>query len=137
MLLVGIDWAEAEHAACLLPPDGAPMRRLAVPHTPAGIRQLQDALAAAEPDAAAVLVAIERPDGLRVDALLTAGYTVYALTPQGGRALSRPHPPQWCPDGTGGRRAARPHPAHRPRPPSAAAPQQPAGRGDPGARPPG
>ena len=82
MLLVGIDWAEAEHAACLLTPDGVPIRRLAVSHTPAGIRRLRDAIAAVEPDAAAVLVAIERPDGLLVEALLTAGYTVYALNPK-------------------------------------------------------
>lgn len=82
MLLVGIDWAEAQHAACLLAADGAVMRRLPVPHTPAGLRRLQTAIAEAEPDPAAVLVALERPDGLLVDALLTAGYTVYALNPK-------------------------------------------------------
>jgi transposase len=82
MLLVGIDWAEAEHAACLLAPDGAVLRRLPVPHTPAGLRRLQMAIAEAQPDPAAVLVALERPDGLLVDALLTAGYTVYALNPK-------------------------------------------------------
>lgn len=82
MLLVGIDWAEAQHAACLLGPDGVVVRRLLVPHQPAGVRQLQEAIQTCEPDASAVLVAIERPDGLLVEALLTASYTVYALNPK-------------------------------------------------------
>lgn len=82
MLLVGIDWAEAEHAVCLVAPDGTVLRRLAVPPTPAGVRQLRDHIAAVEVDAAAVLVAIERPDGLLVEALLAAGYVIYALNPK-------------------------------------------------------
>lgn len=82
MLLVGIDWAEAEHAACLLAPDGTVRQRLRIPHTPAGMRTLQEAIADAEASAAAVCVAIERPDGLLVAALLTAGYDVYALNPK-------------------------------------------------------
>ena len=32
MLFVGVDWASAEHAACVLRPDGAVARRLTVPH---------------------------------------------------------------------------------------------------------
>jgi transposase len=82
MLLVGIDWAEAQHAACLVAPDGRVLRRLTIPHTPAGVCELQDHIAAVEADAAAVLVAIERPDGLLVEAVLAAGYTVYALNPK-------------------------------------------------------
>ena len=66
MLLVGIDWAEAEHAACLLDPGGGVVRRLRVPHTAAGLRRLREAIAAAEPDAGAVLVALERAHGLLV-----------------------------------------------------------------------
>jgi len=82
MLLVGIDWAETQHAACLLMPTGTALQRLPVPHTPAGLRHLQEVIAEAEPDPVAVLVAIERPDGLLVEALLAAGYTVYALNPK-------------------------------------------------------
>jgi hypothetical protein len=40
MLLVGVDWAESEHAACLLDAAGAVLRRLKVPHTVAGLRRL-------------------------------------------------------------------------------------------------
>lgn len=82
MLLVGIDWAEAQHAARLLAPDGAIVRRLPVPHSPAGFRRLPAVIAEAEPDSSAVLVALEHPDGLLVDALLAANYTVYALNPK-------------------------------------------------------
>ena len=79
MLLVGVDWAEAEHAACLLDPVGGVQQRLKIPHSPAGLRRLQAAIAEHEPNAAEVLVAIERPAGLLVDTLLEAGYRVDAL----------------------------------------------------------
>jgi hypothetical protein len=82
MLYVGVDWAEAEHAACLLDAAGAVVRRLTIPHRPAGLARLRAAIAAVAPEPAAVLVAIERPDGLLVDGLLAAGYVVYALTPK-------------------------------------------------------
>jgi transposase len=81
MLLVGVDWAEARHAACLVDAAGRVVRRLTIPHSAAGLARLHAAIAAeAEPDA--VLVATERPDGLLVGALLGAGYTVYALNPK-------------------------------------------------------
>jgi transposase len=82
MLFVGVDWAEAQHAACLVDPAGAVVRRLTLPHSPAGLRRLHAAVAAVAADPAAVLVAIERPDGLLVEALPGAGYTVYALNPK-------------------------------------------------------
>jgi transposase len=82
MLLVGIDWAEAEHAACLMDGAGAVRRRLRVPHSAAGLRRLRAAVAEQEPEAGAVLVALERAHGLLVEALLAAGYTVYALNPE-------------------------------------------------------
>jgi transposase len=82
MLLVGIDWAEEEHAACLLDERGRVVQRLRVAHTAAGLKRLHGAVAAAAPDPAAVLVALERPDGLLVGSLLGAGYTVYALNPK-------------------------------------------------------
>ena len=82
MLYVGVDWAETQHAACLLDAAGAVVRRLTIPHRPAGLARLRAAIAAAEPESAAVLVAIERPDGLLVDGLLAAGYVVYALNPK-------------------------------------------------------
>ena len=82
MILVGIDWGETEHAACLLTPAGVVQHRLRVPHTAEGLRQLQQVITAVEPDPATVLVALERPDGLLVTTLLAVGYTIYALNPK-------------------------------------------------------
>lgn len=82
MLLVGIDWAEAQHVAYLLTPDGVVVRRLPIPHTAAVLRRLHAAISDVEPDPGVVLVAVERPDGLLIDALVDAGYVVYALNPK-------------------------------------------------------
>ena len=82
MLLVGIDWAEAEHAACLMDAGGVVCRRLRVPHTAAGLRRLHEAIARFEEEPRDVHVAIERPRGLLVRGLLDAGYTIYALNPK-------------------------------------------------------
>jgi transposase len=82
VLYVGVDWAEARHAACLVDAAGTVVQRLLIDHRPAGLARLHAAIAAAEPESAAVLVAIERPDGLLVDGLLAAGYVVYALNPK-------------------------------------------------------
>ena len=81
-MFVGVDWAEAQHAACLLDPGGVVVRRLTIPHSAAGLARLREAIAAIEPEPGAVLVAVERPDGLLVEALLAAGYVVYALNPK-------------------------------------------------------
>jgi transposase len=51
MLLVGIDWAETEHAVCLLDDAGAVRRRLRVPHSAAGLGRLRAAVAEQEPAA--------------------------------------------------------------------------------------
>jgi transposase len=82
MLCVGVDWAEAQHAACLMDAGGRVIRRLTVAHTAAGLKGLHAAIRAVEPAPAEVQVAIERPDGLLVEGLLAAGYVVYALNPK-------------------------------------------------------
>jgi transposase len=82
MLFVGVDWAEAQHAACLMDASGRVIRRLTVPHTAVGLKGLHVAIGAVEPTPAEVQVAIERPDGLLVEGLLAAGYVVYALNPK-------------------------------------------------------
>src|SRR3712207_7585692 len=48
MVLVGVDWAEARHAACLMQPDGTVIRRLTTPHSAAGLARLREAIAAVE-----------------------------------------------------------------------------------------
>jgi transposase len=82
MLFVGVDWAEAQHAVCLMDPGGTVVRRLRIAHSTAGLARLREAIAAVEAEPTAVLIAVERSDGLLVEALLDAGYVVYALNPK-------------------------------------------------------
>lgn len=82
MLLVGIDWAETEHAVCLLSAEGRVRRRLRAGHDVAGVEGLTTAIGELEPDPGEVLVAIETAHGLLVSALLEAGFTVYAINPK-------------------------------------------------------
>ena len=82
MLLVGIDWAETEQAACLLCEQGQVQRRLRIGHDVAGVERLLAAIGELEPDPGRVLVAIETAHGLLVSALLEAGFSVYAINPK-------------------------------------------------------
>ena len=70
MLPVGIDWAESEHAACLLSERGQVLRRLRIGHDVAGVEKLTATIGELEPDPARVLAAIETAHGLRVCPIL-------------------------------------------------------------------
>lgn len=83
--LVGIDWAAEEHAVCVLEPAGKVLRSFAVAHSRAGFEALSTKLAAFGP-AGTTPVAIERPDGRLVDALLEAGHPVVAVSPNAIKA---------------------------------------------------
>jgi transposase len=72
----GIDWATVDHVACVVDQAGQVRDRISVAHDRAGIRQLISVLRAA----GAVEVAIERGEGILVDALLAAGLTVVVIT---------------------------------------------------------
>ena len=74
----GIDWASSEHAVAVVDAYGQPIERFDVPHTAAGLRQLTRRLGRAGVDK----VAIERPDGPVVDALLEAELTVFVIDPK-------------------------------------------------------
>lgn len=73
----GIDWASEEHALCVLDAAGAKLAGELFAHDEAGIRQLVTRMRALEVER----VAIERPDGLLVDRLLEAGFTVLPVHP--------------------------------------------------------
>jgi transposase len=85
MLFVGIDWASEEHAVCVLDPGGRRVRAFAVAHTRDGFERLTKRLAELGP-AASLPVAIERPDGRLVDALLEAGHPVAPVQPNAIKA---------------------------------------------------
>ncbi|MEO7008292.1 MAG: IS110 family transposase [Caldimonas sp.] len=73
----GLDWASQTHAICVVDERGAIRLALEVAHSAAGLTELRKKLSGF----GAVPVAIERPSGLIVDALLEAGFTVVPIHP--------------------------------------------------------
>lgn len=73
----GIDWASEEHALCVVDGDGMTLAGEMHTHEEAGLRELIARMRAL----GVVRVAIERPDGLLVDRLLEAGFTVLPIHP--------------------------------------------------------
>ena len=76
-LTCGIDWARDDHAITIVDEHGRQVHRSTVEHSSAGLHELVGLLART----GATEVAIERPDGPVVDALLDAGITVVVISP--------------------------------------------------------
>jgi transposase len=82
---VGVDWAAAVHAVCVLDAAGKRVAAFTIDHSAAGLVALTARLArlgAAEH----MPVGIERPDGRVVDALLEAGHPVVPVKPNAIKA---------------------------------------------------
>lgn len=73
----GLDWASQTHAACVIDEQGSVHSQFEIKHDAAGLGELCRRLRCA----GATTVAIERPSGLIVDALLEAGFTVVPIHP--------------------------------------------------------
>ncbi|GFG70131.1 IS110 family RNA-guided transposase [Mycolicibacter senuensis] len=73
----GLDWDRDDHAVSVVDDRGRELTRTTVDHTAAGLRELIAFLSRH----GAGEVAIERPDGPVVDALLDAGLTVVVISP--------------------------------------------------------
>jgi hypothetical protein len=73
--VAGLDWASRLHLVCVLDPDGQVRARFQVPHTGKDLRGLTRRLAKLDVGP----VAIERPDGPVVQALLDAGFQVVVI----------------------------------------------------------
>ncbi len=80
LFFVGIDWAATEHAVCVLDQTGRKTAVFTIEHTAAGFAKLAGRLGKLAA-AGRVPVAIERPDGRLVDALLEAGHPVLPVKP--------------------------------------------------------
>jgi transposase len=76
-LTCGVDWARDDHAVAIVDARGRQIDRFVVEHSAAGLRGLLSRLARRGVGE----VAIERPDGPVVDALLGAGLTVVVISP--------------------------------------------------------
>lgn len=78
----GIDWASEEHALCVVDAAGRKLAGDLFAHDEAGIRALVVRMRTLK----VCRVAIERPDGLLVDRLLEAGFTVLPVHPNALKA---------------------------------------------------
>lgn len=77
----GLDWGGSTHAVCLVDDaSGRVVDHLEVPHTAEGIKAMLARLARLAPPAE-LPIAIERPSGLIVDALVEAGHPVVPIHP--------------------------------------------------------
>lgn len=77
---VGIDWAAASHAVCVLDEAGRVRTEFTITHSATGFTDLLRRLATLGTPSD-VPVGIERPDGRLVDALLEAGHPVVPVKP--------------------------------------------------------
>ncbi|HSO63797.1 MAG TPA: IS110 family transposase [Ornithinibacter sp.] len=73
----GVDWAQDEHAVCVLDADGEVRDRFMIEHTAAGLKRLIARLL----KASVLEVGIERGDGPVVEALLAAELVVLVIAP--------------------------------------------------------
>lgn len=85
-VFVGLDWATTTHAVCIIDATGHVLERFSVAHDRDGLAELLRRLARFGPR---VRIAIERPSGLIVDALVEAGHQVFPIHPN-AVAASRP-----------------------------------------------
>jgi transposase len=82
-VFAGIDWAVADHVACVVDMAGRVLDRFAAAHDKAGIGMLIARLRRS----GVTEVAIERGDGVLVEALLAAGLTVVVVSSRGVKNL--------------------------------------------------
>lgn len=73
----GVDWAWEDHAVAIVASDGEVIGRFTVGHCAAGLRDLVRRLLRAQVQG----VAIERPDGPVVEALMAGGLAVFVIPP--------------------------------------------------------
>ena len=76
----GLDWGGASHAVCIVDETGRIVARLDVCHDASGLGEMATRLQRIAPPAE-LPIAIERPSGLIVDALLAAGHPVIPIHP--------------------------------------------------------
>ena len=86
MIFVGDDWAEAHHDVYLCDEAGNRLGKARLPEGIEGIGRFHELIAGHAGEPADVVVGIETDRGLWVQALVEAGYRVYAINP---RAASR------------------------------------------------
>jgi transposase len=76
---VGVDWGNAHHQLCVLDATGGVVEQGKVTHDVAGLRELADRLGRHAPVAG---IAIERSEGLLVEALQEQGHRLFCVSPK-------------------------------------------------------
>jgi hypothetical protein len=99
----GVDWAQDEHAVCVVNDDATVRAEFTVAHTADGLNDLCGRLRRSN----VARVAIERPDGPVVDALMTDGFDVVVVSSRIVQGAAQPL--------RIGRQQVRPHRRLRPR----------------------
>ena len=79
-LFAGLDWGSTGHAICVVDEQGKVVAQFKVTHDAPGLVELRARLATLAP-AAEIPIAIERPTGLIVDALVEVGHVVVPIHP--------------------------------------------------------
>jgi transposase len=80
----GLDWASRIHALCIIDDQGRVLNRFEISHDAAGLAEMRRQFASYGGNA--LPVAIERPSGLIVDALVEAGHPVFPIHPNAVKA---------------------------------------------------
>jgi hypothetical protein len=81
----GLDWGSTTHAVCVVNRTGCVVLRTEIRHDASGLESLQRQLKRIAP-AKAIPIAIERPSGLIVDALLASGHPIVPIHPNAVKA---------------------------------------------------
>ena len=81
MLFVGDDWAEDHHDVHLMDDEGRQLARRRLPEGLAGIGAFHELVADHADEPGEVAIGIETDRGLWVQALIAAGYQMYAINP--------------------------------------------------------
>ena len=91
MLFVGVDWAEDHHDVCVLAGDGAVLAKRRVPDSVLGISELHELVGEHAGEDEDIVVGIETDRGLLVNALVAAGYQLYAINPMAAARYRERH----------------------------------------------
>ncbi len=82
MIFVGVDWSEDHHDIDIRSHDGTQLAARRIKHGVAGVAELHELIAMNVDDPGEVKVGIETDRGLVVQALVAAGYEVFAINPR-------------------------------------------------------
>jgi transposase len=89
MIFVGDDWAEDHHDVHVMDEAGLRLSARRLPEGLTGIRQLHALIASHTEEPDQVVIGIETDRGLWVEALVAAGYQVFAINPLAVARLPR------------------------------------------------